>query len=152
MFHPVQPAHTRHVNVRNNTTERLAPTRSNIVLRGGVSIGAISERNSDSSSATRNDYSSWITAISRSFATRHPCPELDRKTSGRKVSHAPAMLRNNTRVLYFVAVGDEHISLRKDQSSRRSQRNTLFGNIDQENQTAGSDGSYGRPIRRLPPC
>src|SRR3954451_4880641 len=34
---------------------------------------------SDSTSATRNDSSSSITAISRCLATRHPCPGLDQE-------------------------------------------------------------------------
>src|ERR1700722_2764961 len=43
-LHEVQPANAGHMNVRYNAVERLMPTRANIVLSGGVSVGSIPER------------------------------------------------------------------------------------------------------------
>jgi hypothetical protein len=42
--HQVQPTHAGHMNICDNAIERFVCNRTNIVLRGGVSISSISER------------------------------------------------------------------------------------------------------------
>src|SRR5881396_1901833 len=44
---------------------------------------------SDSTSATRNDSSSSMTAISRCLATQHPCPQLTEEAGEAKVCTRP---------------------------------------------------------------